>query len=96
MFLDEKLFNIAKYTDIHSQESVITQITLMIQACFTDLIEKCGNTTDVKIIKTQFNRVNNVWCQVYDKLDKDGYCFFKRDGFKTYVSNQPKFKGLLG
>lgn len=86
MFLDEKLYLIAKQVNPDSDTNlVIAAIREMLSTCMESINEQVeGCATDANI-KANFRRVDFQWRQVCDKLDKEGFGFIEPNGFKNTI-----------
>lgn len=95
MFLDDQLLEIGRNADVSTAEGLQKAITLMINACFSNLQEKIGDNKTGEIIHANFKRVNNTWRMVAEKLKKEDNGFIKTDGFEIFVNSKPEFEGIF-
>lgn len=94
MFLDDKLFEIGR-RDISSEKETIEAIREMLQTCLNDITEKTSRNSDMRSIKSAFNRVHLTWKMVAETLEKENKGIVRPEGFKDFVKSKPEFDGIF-
>jgi len=94
MFLDDELLMIGRECDL-TEESIFNSINKMINASFTNLLKRIGNSPSERQTRANFRRVNNTWYKVAEILEKENKGFVKKDGFQLFVESKPEFKDIF-
>ncbi len=88
MFLEEKIYNIAKEVDLNSNESITEGSRKIVTACLENLSMSIGNVNKnptISVMRANFKRVNFTWKMLVRRLQLENRCFLKEDGFEKII-----------
>ena len=94
MFLEEKLLIIGRRVDIADKNSCKKAIQEMVSACMGSISDHFHKDGTLEQCTKQFQWANKTWELAVDKLDSEGFCFVKREGFRIFVESKEEFKDI--
>jgi len=99
MFLQEKLLQIARNTDLENEDSIQKTIIKMVNTCFENINESVRNDKTLPAYQAQTFRVNRTWSKVATILEDEKRGFIKKDGLALFIRHKQEteneFEGIL-